>query len=276
MEDLIADIGIGGAGAEAGGQVHHGHVGGGNAEGHAGHLALQGGDHTAHGLGRAGGGGDDVVEDGAAGAPVAAAAGVHRLLLGGGGVDGGHQGLLDAEGLMYHIGQRCQTVGGAAGVGDHLHVGAVLVAVDAVDKGGGGVVLGGGGEDDLFRAALEVAAGFIGGVVGAGGFDDILRLALAPLDHGGIGFAEHLDLMAVDDQVAAGVLHHAGEVAEHGVVFQQIHHIVDIRLAEVDAADVEGLRIFAHNAQDNTSDPAEAVDADLDCHIWFSFPLSSL
>ena len=75
--------------------------------------------------------------------------------------------------------------------------------------------------------------------------------------------------MAVHDQVAACVLHHAGEVAEYRVVFQQVHHIVDIRFPQVDAADVEGLRVFAHNAQDDASDTAEAVDADLDSHVVF-------
>ena len=114
-----------------------------------------------------------------------------------------------------------------------------------------------------------MAAGLFGGVVGAGGLDDILGLAVAPLDHGGVRLAEHVDLVAVDDQVAAGVLHHAGEVAEHGVILQQIHHIIDVRLAQVDAANIEGLRVLAHDAQDNASDAAEAVDTDLDCHIVF-------
>ena len=42
------------------GQVYHGHVGGGHAEGHAGELAVQGRDDLAHGLGGAGGRGDHV------------------------------------------------------------------------------------------------------------------------------------------------------------------------------------------------------------------------
>ena len=170
---------------------------------------------------------------------------------------------------MYHIGQGRQAVGGAAGVGDDLHVGAVFVAVDAVDEGGGGVVLGGCGEDDLLGAALEVTAGLVGGGVGAGGLDDILGLAVSPVDHGCVRLAVHLDLVAIHDQVAAGMFHHAREVAEHRVVLQQIYHVVDVRLAQVDAADIKGLRVFAHNAQDDASDAAKAVDADLDSHIVF-------
>ena len=273
MADGVADLGIGGGAGQAGRQVHHGHVRRWHTEGHAGHLTLQGGNDPAHGLGGAGGGGDDVVEDGAAGAPVAAATGVHGLLLGGGGVDGGHEALLDAELLMHHLGQRGQTVGGAAGIGDYLHIRAVQAVVDAEHEGGCHLVLGGGRQQHLFGAALEVAGGLLGGVVGTGGLDDVLGAALMPGDHGGVRLAEHLDLMAVDHQIAALVLHRAVEVAEYGVVFQQVHHVVHVRLAEVDAADLVLLRILRQNPQHHTADTAEAVDTNFDGHNPFPFTL---
>ena len=259
MEDLIADVRIGGGPAEPRGQIHHGYVRRGHAEGHAGHLALQGRDHAANGLGCAGGGGDDVVEDGTTRAPVAAAAGVHGLLLGGGGMDGGHQGLLDAELLVDDIGQRRKAVGGAAGVGDDTHIAAVFIAVDAEHEGRRGVVLGRSRQD---------------GVVGAGGLDDVLCAAVRPVDHRRVGLAVDLDLAPVDDQVAAGVLHSAGEITEYGVVLQQIHHVVHIRLAQVDTAYLEALRIVRQYAQHHPSDTAKAVDTDLNCHVSVlpSFP----
>ena len=272
VEHLVADVGIGHAGAQPCGQIHHRYVRRGDAERHAGHLALQGGDHAAHGLGCTGGGGDDVVQDGAAGTPVAAAAGVHRLLLGSRGVDSGHQGLLDTELLVDHISQRRQAVGGAAGVGDHAHIGAILVTVDAVNKGGRGVILGGRRQDDLLGAALEVTAGLVGGVVGAGGLDDILGTAVRPVDHGGIRLAVDLDLVAVDHQIAAGVLHRAGEVPEDGVVLQQVHHVVDVRLAQVDTADLELFRVLRKDTHDNAADTAKSVDTDFDSHdVFLSF-----
>ena len=267
----VADLGIGGGPGQAGGQVHHGHVGGGDPEGHAGHLALQAGDHPAHGLGRAGGGGDDVVEDGAAGAPVAAAPGVHGLLLGSGGVDGGHQALLDAELLVDDLGQRGQAVGGAAGVGDDHHVRLIQLAVDAVYKGGSDLVLGGSGQQNLLGAALEVAGGLLRGVVGAGGLDDVLRAALTPGDHGRVRLAEHPDLVAVDHQVAALMLHGAVEPAEHGVVFQQIDHIIHVCFPQVDAADLILIGLLRQNAQDHPADAAETIDTDLDSHNLFPF-----
>ena len=80
-----ADLVILGGLLQVHGQVHHGHVQGGDAHGHTGQLAVQLGDHLAHGLGRAGGGGDDVAGGRAAAAPVLLGGAVHGLLGGGGG-----------------------------------------------------------------------------------------------------------------------------------------------------------------------------------------------
>ena len=189
-------------------------------------------------------------------------------------MDGGHQGLLDAELLVDDIGQRRKAVGGAAGVGDDTHIAAVFIAVDAEHEGRRGVVLGRSRQDDLLGAALEVAGSLLGGVVGAGGLDDVLCAAVRPVDHRRVGLAVDLDLTPVDDQVAAGVLHSAGEIAEYGIVLQQIHHVVHICLAQVDAAYLEALRIVRQYAQHHPSDTAKAVDTDLNCHVSVlpSFP----
>ena len=184
-------------------------------------------------------------------------------------MNGGHEGLLDAEFLVDDIGQGRETVGGAAGIGDDLHIAAVFVAVDAKYKRGRGVVLGRRGENDLLRTALEVPAGLVRGVVRTGGFDDILRAAVRPVDHGGVGLAVDLDLAAVDHQIAAGVLHDTGEIAEYGVVFQQIHHVVDVRLSQVDAAHVKALGVIRQNTHHDTSDTAKAVDTDFNSHVLF-------
>merc|ERR1719287_36613 len=84
-----ADLLVGGLLPELAGEVDHGDVDGGDAEGHAGELALEGGDDLGHGLGGAGGG--------AAAAPVLAGGGVDHGLGGGHGVDGGHEGMMLPE-----------------------------------------------------------------------------------------------------------------------------------------------------------------------------------
>ena len=138
--------------------------------------------------------------------------------------------------------------------------------VDAHDERGGHIVLGGRGQDDLLRAAGKVGGGLLGGVVNAGGLNDVLRAAAGPVDLGGVGLAEDVDLVTVQDEVFLIVLDRAVELAEHGVVLDEIDHIVEICLAQVDAADVKLLRTLRHNAQHDTADAAEAVDAHFDSH----------
>ena len=64
--DLLVLGGLG----QVDGQVHHGDIQGGHAHGHAGQLAVEGGDDLAHGLGGAGGGGDDVAGSGTEPPPI--------------------------------------------------------------------------------------------------------------------------------------------------------------------------------------------------------------
>ena len=138
--------------------------------------------------------------------------------------------------------------------------------VHAHDERGGDLILAGRGQDDLLRAALEVAGGLLGGIVSAGGLDDVLRAAAGPGDHRRVGLAEDLNSVTVDDQVLVLVLHRAVELTEHGIVFDHIDHVIQIRFAQVDTADVELLRMLDHDAQHDAADAAEAVDAHFDSH----------
>ena len=190
-------------------------------------------------------------------------------------MDGGHEALLNAEHLMDHIGQRRQAVGGTACVGNHLHIRAVELAVDSVHKGGGHLILGGSGEDHALGAALEVTGCLLGGVVGAGTLDDVFRAALGPGDHGGVILAEYPDLVAVDHQIAIQILHRPLKIAEHGVILQQVNHVVHIRLAQVDAAHVKLLGILHQDPQDHTTDTAKAVDANFNRHTTKTLSSSS-
>ena len=192
--DLLLDLLHRGLLAQPDGEVHHRHVRGGHAEGHAGQLAVQVGDHLADGLGGAGGGGNDVLSGAAAVAPVLAAGAVHGLLGGGGGVHGGHQALYNGEVVVDHLGHRRQAVGGAGSVGHHLHVGLVGVQVHATDEHGR--VSGRGGDDHLLGAALEVSARLLDGGEHAGRLDDVLSARLRPRDVVGLHLVEDGDLLA--------------------------------------------------------------------------------
>ena len=188
-----ADLLVLGGLSQVDGQVDHGHVQSGNAHGHTGQLAVQLGDDLADSLGGAGGGGDDVAGGSAAAAPVLQRGTVNGLLSGGDGVHGGHQTLGDAPVVVQNLGDGSQAVGGAGSVGHEVHVGGVLVQVDAADEHGG-VVLGGGGHDDLLGAGVQVALSLLLGQEQAGGLHDVLSTQLGPGQVGGVTLGGNGDL----------------------------------------------------------------------------------
>ena len=258
-----ADLIVGGGLAQVHGQVHHGHIQRGNAHGHTGQLAVQAGNDLAHGLGGAGGAGDDVAGGSAAAAPVLQGHAVHRLLGGGGGVHGGHQTVGNAEVVVQHLGDGSQAVGGAAGVGDKLHIRGIGVLVDAHDEHGG-VVLGGGGHHHMLGTGGDVAGSLLLGQEQTGGFDDVLGAHLGPGQVGGVTLGKHGDGSAVDDDGVLGAADLAGELAVHGVIFQHIGQIVS-GTQIVDAHDLD-LGVVHAAAHDHTADTAETIDTDFDAH----------
>jgi hypothetical protein len=243
-------------------QVDDGHVGGGDAERHAGELAVELGDDLAHGLGGAGGRGDDVVASGTAPAPVLLGGTVDGLLSGGDGVDGGHEALLEAELIVHDLGQGSEAVGGARGVGHDVHGGLVLLLVDAHDEHGG--ISGGGGDDDLLGATGHVLGGTVGGGEDAGGLDDVVSTSRSPLDLGGVHLVEDLDGLAIDGDLIVTVLgNDAGELSVDGVVLEHVLHVVGGDEGVVHGDNVDH-GVVLGGAHDKTADTSETVDANVD------------
>merc|ERR1719402_2013247 len=119
---LSADLLIAGLLLKPHSKIHDGHVRSRHPEGHAGELSVEVGDDLADRFSRTGGGGDNVLGGSTAATPILLAGAVHGLLGGRGGVHGSHQTLENAEVVVDDLGERSETVGGAGGVGDHLHV----------------------------------------------------------------------------------------------------------------------------------------------------------
>ncbi len=161
------------------GEVDDGDVGGWDADGEA--VELAGGlrNDQLEGLGGAGGAGNHV-EGGGAGAAQVLVREVEDDLVVGVAVDGGHDAADDAAVRKDDLDDGRQAVGGAAGVGDDVVLGRiVLVLVDAEHEGD--VFVGGrSGDDDLLHGRAEVGLGL--GAVGevAGGLDDDLRADCQP------------------------------------------------------------------------------------------------
>ena len=78
-------------------------------------------------------------------------------------MNGGHESLGDAEGVVDDLGERCEAVGGARGVrDDRPDVLVVLGVVHPHDVHRRGVLTR-GADDDLLAPALDVSARLFGG-----------------------------------------------------------------------------------------------------------------
>ncbi len=192
---------------------------------------------------------------------------VRQHLVVGVGVDGGHQAVHDADLVVQHLGQRCQAVGGARGVGDHLMRRRELVVVDAEHEGAVHVLVAGRGDDHFLGAGGEMRAGLGLGGEQAGAFQHHVDAQFAPGQLRRIALGANLDAVAVDDQVAAVHRHLAREFAVGGVVLGQVR--VGLGIAEVvDRDDLELVRAtgFVQRAQDVAANATVTVDGDLDGH----------
>ena len=267
-----ADLIIGGGLLEAEGHVNNGHIRSGDTHGHTGELAVELGDDLADSLGSASGGGDDVVVDGACAAQILLLGeAVNNGLGGGRGMDGGHEAFDNAEVVIDDLGDRGQAVGGAGSVGNELHVGGVLVQVDAADEHGG-VVLCGAGHDDDLGAGIDMSLGLLLGQVNAGALEHVLNTQLTPGDEGSVAvglIGEDLDGLAVDGDGAVLVVadDFAVEAAVDGIV---LHAVSDVGSGMTGSADGNNLDIVRldSGAERQGADAAETIDANFD-HVFY-------
>src|SRR6185437_4492905 len=181
-------------------------------------------------------------------------------------VDRGHDAAGDAEGIVEDLDDRCEAVGGAGGIGDDVVLRrVVLVVIDAEDDGD--VLVAGRGRDDhLFDGRAEVGLGLGGVGEEAGRFDNDLGAYAGPVELGGIALGEDLDLFAVDGDEVIAMLDVVLEIAQDGVVFEQVGQ--GGRGSEVVYGYEFDFRIVESGAEDVASDAAEAVDAYLYCHDY--------
>ncbi|EKU20364.1 glyceraldehyde-3-phosphate dehydrogenase [Nannochloropsis gaditana CCMP526] len=257
--DGLVGCGLG----ETGREVNHGHVGRGHAKGHAGELALKGGDDLGHGLGGAGGGGNDVDRGRTSAAPVLLGGAVHNHLGGREGVHGGHECLLDAELVVDNLDDGSKAVGRAGGAGQDIRT-LVVDLVHAHDNDLG-VVLGRRGHDHLLGAAIQMHLARVLSQKGPRGLAQVAGAQLAPADLLGLASVGGLDAVAVDDDVVALHVHLPVEAPVHGVVLELVCHVLGVG-ARVDG-DKVALRVLDGNASHQATNASEAVDAHGDRHV---------
>ena len=178
-------------------------------------------------------------------------------------MNGGHQTVGNAEVIVQHLGNGSKAVGGAAGVGNELHIAGIGVVIDAHHEHGG-IVLGGGGHDHVLGAGGNMTGRLLLGQEQTGGFDDVFGAYLGPRQVGGIALGGYGNGLAVDDDIVALGVNVTVESAVHGVVFHHIGQIVG-GAKIIDAHDLD-LRVSHGTAQNHAANTAKTIDANFNAH----------
>lgn len=286
--DGLLDLVVAGTLLDADCEVDNRDVGGGDTHRHASELAVEVGDDLADGLGGTGAAGDDVLGRATATAPVLGRGTVNGLLGGGVRVDGRHETLDDGELVVDDLGEGSQAVGGARGVGDDGRAAVVGLLVDTHHVHGG--IGRGGRDDDALGTTLQVSAGLLLGGEDTGRLDDVLGAGVLPGDGSGVALRVELDALAVDDEVGAVDRHLALEVAVGRVILEHVlleggravssdanmklsrlggrrsYSVVGLNEGVVDGNNLD-ITVLDGVAEDDATNAAEAVDANLDSHL---------
>ncbi|ENN87327.1 hypothetical protein RHSP_26257 [Rhizobium freirei PRF 81] len=234
-------------------------VRGGNADRRAVELALQVRQNETNGLSGARRGRDHGQGCGA-GAVQVLVHGVERRLVAGVGVDGRHEAVVDANGVVENLHDRHQAVRGAGSVGDDHVLAGELVVVDAENDGQVGAV-GRSRNDDALSTGRQVGGGLVAGREDARAFHGDVDAEFLVRQRCRILDRRDLDRLAAanDDRVAFD-LHFRRELAVNGIVTQQVSVGLD-RAEVVDGNDFDvGAAGFDDCAQYVTADAAKAVD----------------
>jgi len=265
------DLVHGGGLLELAGKIDDGDIGGGNAEGHTGQLAVEGRDDLADGLGGAGARGDDVAASATATTPVLATAGrtIDGELGGGHSMNRCHKTLSEAEIVVDDLCQGGEAIGGARGVGHDLLVGGVLLVVDAHDEHLG-VVLRGGRDDDLLASTLRVEDSFLACGEDSGRLADVVGTGSSPGNFSGVLGGVDVDDDTVDYEIAVLGLDGAVESAVDGIVLEEVDHVVEIHEGVVDGHNLD-VFVLGGGAEHQAANAAKSVNSHLNRHDEISF-----
>ena len=174
----------------------------------------------------------------------------------------GHQAIDDAEVVVEHLGDRCQAIGGAAGIGNHV-LARVAAVVHAHHEHWCGV-LGGSAHHHTLGAGIDVGAGGVVGEEKACAFEHVVGANLAPLEVVWISLGADTDHLAIHHQLSVFDGHLTLEAAMGGVVTEHVGQVVDLDKV-VNTNDLH-VRQGHGTAEGKAADAAETVNADANGH----------
>ena len=256
----LLDLIILGRFLQAAGQIHSGHFGGRDAEGHASELPVVLRDDLSHGLGSSSRSRDNVLGSPSAIMPQLPGGAIHSLLGDSDGVDSGHKSLHDAKVVMDDLGQGGQTVCGAGGITDNLEGVVILLVVQAHHKHGG--IGRRHRDDDSLGATLQVSPSLLNGSEDPSGLHHVLSTSITPLDAGRISLLEDGDGLSIDDELPVLCLDCAVELAVGGIILEHVDHVVKVNEWVIDGDDVHFARIKS-SPGDQAPDVAKPFHSDL-------------
>ena len=186
------------------------------------------------------------------------------------GVDGGHQTLLDTEGIIENLDHRHEAVRGARRVRhDDVSLRIVGVLVHADDEGGVGTRTR-RAHDDPLGAAFDVHGRLRPVGEDARGLDNDVDTEITPRQRLGIALGEHEELVAVDGDPVFGNLDRVRQSAHDRVVLQKmgkrLHRGEVVDGNELDVVTPRSGLLLHHRPKKVATDPAESIDADSHCH----------
>ena len=190
---------------------------------------------------------------------------VDEQLVAGVGMDGRHEALLDAEGIVEHLDEGDEAVGRAAGVGDDLVLLRLEVTmVDAVDERGVGSVAR-RRHDHQRRSGVEVNRRLDPRGEDARRLDDHVDAEVTPRQLRRVADLQHLELVLAHGDAGLGDLDRLRIATEHGVELQQVGHRVEAaEVVDGDEVEVRSQRLGG--AEEVAPDASEAVDAYTNSH----------
>ena len=121
------------------------------------------------------------------------------------GVDGGHETLLDAVGVVENLSNWGEAVGCAGSVRHDLHAWVILVAVDTLHENWG-AILGRSRDNSLLGSTLEMCADLLFVHEDTGALSNIVSSDGAPRDLGWVSLLEHVDLLSIDKDATISLL----------------------------------------------------------------------
>ena len=180
-------------------------------------------------------------------------------------MNGLHQALLDAKGVVKHLDQRNKAVGGATGIADDLlSLEVEILMVDAIDKRCICAVAW-SRHNDQRSATNHVVRSRLASREEAGGFDHHVDTQVAPWQILGIALAENLQNITVDRDATLDCLDGVRQLPKHRVVLQQVSHLLK-RSKVVDSNKVDVDTSLFRGAEEVAADTTKAIDTNTNSH----------